>query len=235
MSSLVNVVSPDDKDAYENFVVKYWNWLLSSHSNQPLFNDVLYCRPCYKYKYLVDLGNEVRRINNLCGREGNEVTANSGVTTDTPIVWPFIDAQFNETHRQREPDRPFDESLMRAACNFDIDRTVREPDGSFASIPTIITESGRREDIVHRSEFEGHRMEIPRPGNGTFQLTVDRNSPLRDKLEDPSLDPGTYNATVAGFFLAFKIKEPGTFTLTSSASGPREYKAIMTYHITIPP
>jgi hypothetical protein len=228
MSNLVKVLPPSSRN-YKPYVEKYWNWLLGDHSDQPLFKGILFCRACYEYRLVVSFGNELSRVNNLCGGAGNQVTVDRGVTTNTHIFLPMIDACFNGSHRQREPDTPFNESLMRAACNQDIDRTERI-DGRFPTVPTISSESGPTEAIVRQPDIENHRMEVPR--RGTFNLTVTNNSLLKDKLEDPT-PVGDFKAVAVGFYLVFTIKNAGIYTIMSSASGPREYRAIMSYRITV--
>jgi hypothetical protein len=228
MSNLVEVLRPSSGN-YKPFVVRYWNWLLGNQSNQHVVNDTLFCRACYEYRVVVSVDNELRRVNNLCGGAGNQVTVNNGVTTGTHIFLPMIDACFNETHRQREPDTSFTEPLMRAACNQDIDRTERV-DGRFPTVPTITNGSGSPEAIVAQPHIENHRLEIPR--TGTFKLKVPDDSLLKDKLEDPT-PVGEFKAVAVGYYIVFKIKNAGTYTIMSSASGPREYRAIMSYHITV--
>ena len=232
VSSLVEILAPGDTmsgKTYEDFVKGYWNWLLGRYSNNPIHNGVLYMRACYEYRYVTSADNEIQRNNNLCGGRPHQPPV-PRATTDTPIFCPMIDACFDETYTDESGN--FDESLMRAACNRDIDRTERSTNGRFATVPTITGDLGGPYDIVPQPDIENHRMEIPQ--SGTFSLNVPANGLLRDKMEDPA-PPGSgpFQAVAVGYYIVFKITDKGEYIIRSSARGPREYIANMVYRIKV--
>jgi len=234
MSSLVDVLAPGDDmngKSYEDFVKGYWNWLLSRDSNNPLSGGVLYMRACYEYRSVVLSNNEIRRNNRLCGIAPHQPAVGPGITTNTPIFCPMIDACFDDTYTD-ESGRNFDESLMREACNRDIDLTERLANGRFATVPNITSGPDGPEDIVPQPDIERHRMEIPK--RGTFPLEVPNGTPLRDKMEDPApLGTGPFEAVAVGYYIVFKIKDRGEYTISNRARGPRNYVANMVYNITV--
>jgi hypothetical protein len=234
MSSLVNVLAPGDRingKSYEDFVTDYWNWLLGTASNNPLSGGVLYMRACYEYEYSVSQDNEVRRNNSSCGTRPHQGSVGSGVTTNTPIFCPMIDACFDETHRD-ERGTNFDESLMRQSCNRDIDLTERLATGRFATVPNIMSGPNGPEDIVRQTDIDRHRMEIPQ--RRTFPLNVPNAGLLRGKMEDPApTGEGPFQAVAVGYYIVFKIRNRGQYTINSRARGPRNYIANMAYDITV--
>lgn len=234
MSSLVDVLAPGDTmngKSYEDFVTKYWTWLLGNASNKPLSDGVLYMRACYKYVNSVSQDNVVRRNNIECGTRPNREPVDSGVTTDTPIFCPMIDACFDESYID-DRGTNFDESLMRQACNRDIDLTERLATGRFATVPNIMRGPSGPEDIVRQPDIDGHRMEIPQ--KGTFTLSVPSDGLLREKMEDPApTGEGPFQAVAVGYYIVFKIKGRGQYTVNSRARGPRNYIANMSYDITV--
>jgi hypothetical protein len=234
MSTLVDVLAPGDRmngKTYKDFVEGYWNWLLSNNSNSPLSGSVLYMRACYEYRTVVLSNNEIRRNNRLCGIAPHQPAVGPGITTNTPIFCPMVDACFDNTYTD-EFGNSFNEPLMREACNRDIDLTERLANGRFATAPSIMTGSVGPEDIVPQPDIERHRMEIPQ--SGTFSLRVPFGAPLRDKMEDPApTGDGPFQAVAAGYYVVFKIKNSGQYTIRSGARGPRDYIANMRYDITV--
>jgi hypothetical protein len=143
----------------------------------------------------------------------------------------MIDACFDETYTD-ESGRKFDQSLMRQACNRDIDLTERLANGRFATVPNIRAGPSGPEDIVPQPNIGMHRMEIPQ--RRTFALNVPKNGLLRDMMEDPApLEEGPFQAVAVGYYIVFKIKNTGQYTISSRARGPRNYIANMTYDITV--
>ena len=75
-------------------------------------------------------------------------------------------------------------------------------------------------------------MEIPQ--RGTLSLRIPVGIPLRDKMEDPAPTAGgPFQVYCSGYYIVFKIKNSGQYTIRSGARGPRDYIANMRYDITV--
>lgn len=232
--------------SYEDFVEAYWNNLVGPHATDPVdsysFNFAyVKLQPGLDFRTVVNGNGTVNRKNFFSGNGPiNTVNVPGQIPKDTPIFVPRLDACFYASKQNGGYKDEFNQALtepqMRFLAKNDIDTSPKVPPDS-PTIEKVGSPSSNKNIVQDPNKF---RMEVPSTNGSTFRLKVDNfdlsTSILVNKMEhlilpDQPGRPFDFQAVAVGYYVIFKVQQPGRYIITNLADGANNFKQFMRYTI----
>jgi hypothetical protein len=203
--------------SYGDWAAVWINWLMSVEVDIYKGQHILFLRGNINYKPVGSVPGALRHQDqdsflDMTGRKGYKIIEGTSVlipiTTAFYTIGDYFDGKIIES-----------EVELRNALNSD-----------FNLIRTIWAEIKKGNSKQYARMVPNlfpYKIESP-----LFQLTVPANSVL-NQLQDEPLKPGTYYATVGGYFILVKTLSEAKYRISFGAEGPGEYSTRSIYDIEV--
>jgi hypothetical protein len=203
--------------SYGDWAAVWTNWLLSAEVDTYKGQHILFLRGNINYRPVSSVPGAPRHQDSdgfldRTGKKGYKVLEGTAVLIPVTLASYTIGDYFDGKIIKNEVE-------LRNALHSDFN-LIR-------TIWAVIKKSNSKKYAKIVPNLAPYKMESP-----LFRLTVPKNSVLNEFQDEP-LKPGTYYATVGGYFVLVKSLPQSTYRISFGAEGPGEYSTRSIYDIKV--